>query len=220
MHSDTSNNRGEQLNNFGSGSARLFRRAAMATRMITLMLLCLLLLLATTSQLTQGQTESVIYSSALNLAVRTGPIRRLACYSTPRASAGLIRDSKGNLYGTARNGGVPNDGTVFKLTKSGKFTTLHSFAGPPSDGAQPVAGLVMDKQDNLYGTTFQGGAYGYGVVFKVSPTGTATVLYSFTGGADGSEPGAGLVIDKKGNLYGTTPEGGAYDKGVVFKITQ
>jgi hypothetical protein len=85
MHSDTSNNRGEQLNNFGSGSARLFRRAAMATRMITLMLLCLLLLLATTSQLTQGQTESVIYSFCSESGCSDG--------ANPQAS--LLLDAKG-----------------------------------------------------------------------------------------------------------------------------
>jgi len=133
-------------------------------------------------------------------------------------SAGLIRDSEGNLYGTARDGGASNDGTVFKLTKNGKFKVLYSFVGSPKDGAQPVASLVMDKQGNLYGTTFQGGAYGYGTVFKLSPTGTESVLYSFTGGADGSEPVASLVMDKQGNLYGTTPDGGAYSHGTVFKV--
>jgi uncharacterized repeat protein (TIGR03803 family) len=103
-------------------------------------------------------------------------------------------------------------------TKNGKFTALYSFAGTPNDGAQPVAGLVMDKHGNLYGTTFQGGAYGYVTVFELSSAGTEKVLYSFTGGADGSEPGASLVIDKHGNIYGTTPAGGAYGYGMVFKV--
>jgi uncharacterized repeat protein (TIGR03803 family) len=133
-------------------------------------------------------------------------------------SAGLIRDAEGNLYGTTRDGGALNIGTVFKLTKKGELTALYSFKGSPSDGAQPVAGLVMDKQGNLYGTTFEGGAYGNGTVFELSPSGSETVLYSFTGGTDGSAPGASLVLDKQGNLYGTTPAGGAYGYGTLFKV--
>ena len=72
---------------------------------------------------------------------------------------------------------------------------------------------------NLYGTTEQGGAYGFGVVFKLTPGGAETVLYSFTGGSDGADPAASLIRDKAGNLYGTTEEGGASGDGVVFKVT-
>ena len=98
------------------------------------------------------------------------------------------------------------------------FVVLHSFAG--RDGEQPYAGLIQDGVGKLYGTTQHGGAHGPGVVFELSPTGTETVLYSFTGGADGREPlYAGLVRDAAGNLYGTTFRGGPSDNGVVFKVS-
>src|SRR3989442_831738 len=87
------------------------------------------------------------------------------------------------------------------------LTTLYSSGG--SDGADPNAGLIADASGNLYGTTNSGGANGYGTVFKVTPTGTETVLYSFTGGSDGTYPLAGLIADASGNLYGTTYFGGA-----------
>jgi uncharacterized repeat protein (TIGR03803 family) len=110
------------------------------------------------------------------------------------------------------------------------LSVLYRFAGPPTDGAFPVAGLVRDAAGNLYGTTQSAGAntacfstYGCGVVFKLSPTGTQTVLYSFTGGADGANPSAGLVRDAAGNLYGTTTSGGTgcngIGCGVVFKLS-
>src|SRR5436190_2003791 len=95
------------------------------------------------------------------------------------------------------------------------LTTLYSFTG--SDGARPYAGLIADASGNLYGTTDNGGASGYGTVFKVTPTGTETVLYSFTGGSDGAYPLAGLIADASGNLYGTTYLGGANGYGTVFK---
>lgn len=133
-------------------------------------------------------------------------------------SGSLIRDENGNLYGTARIGGNSNSGTVFELNENGDLRVLHSFSGSPNDGSQPVAGLVADKAGNLYGTTFEGGTYGYGTVFEVTSTGVEKVLYNFKGGSDGSAPGANLVIDKDGNLYGTTPEGGAYNSGTVFKL--
>src|SRR6516165_2137922 len=97
------------------------------------------------------------------------------------------------------------------------LSVLYRFAGPPTDGAFPVAGLVRDAAGNLYGTTQSAGAntacfltYGCGVVFKLSPTGTQTVLYSFTGGADGANPSAELIRDAAGNLYGTTRDGGTF----------
>ncbi len=98
--------------------------------------------------------------------------------------AGLIADSSGNLYGTTAGGGASGNGVVFKLSPSGTLTVLHSFTGFPSDGAAPEAGLIADINGNLYGTTRFGGASGFGVVFKLSPGGTETVLHSFTGGSD------------------------------------
>jgi uncharacterized repeat protein (TIGR03803 family) len=143
--------------------------------------------------------------------------------------AGLVRDVAGNLYGTTVYGGISRAcpsgcGVVFKLDPTGKETVLHSFAGG-ADGGNPLAGLVRDTAGNLYGTTSYGGdlsgcgGFGCGVVFKLDPTGTETVLYSFTGGPDGGHPWAGLVLDAAGNLYGTTYYGGASGQGVVFQLT-
>ena len=132
-------------------------------------------------------------------------------------SAGLIRDSAGNLYGTTTFGGVSGNGAVFKLNSAGNETVLYSFTGG-SDGAIPEAGLVMDSSGNLYGTTAYGGASGNGVVFRVDPAGNENVLYSFTGGSDGATPEAGLVMDSSGNLYGTTLFGGSAQSGTVFKL--
>ena len=136
--------------------------------------------------------------------------------------AGLIADTGGNLYGTTAGGGASNAGTVFKLSPSGTETVLYSFTG--SDGSGPFAGLIADSSGNLYGTTQSGGASGgHGVVFKLSPGGTETVLYSFTGGSDGGTPRAGLIADSSGNLYGTTQFGGpgcgGVGCGVVFKLS-
>jgi uncharacterized repeat protein (TIGR03803 family) len=115
---------------------------------------------------------------------------------------------------------------VFQLTPSGDLTALHRFAG--SDGSRPWdwAGLLADATGNLYGTSSSGGANGYGTVFQLDPSGTLTVLYSFTDGSDGGDPTAGLIADTAGNLYGTTLEGGAtgscnrpYGCGTVFQLT-
>src|SRR5271157_2663432 len=124
--------------------------------------------------------------------------------------AGLVQDAQGNLYGTTSQGGDPactnGCGTVFTVNTTSKETVLYSFTGTGGDGVQPSAGLVLDTLGNLYGTTVQGGASGYGTVFKVDTTGKETVLYSFTGtGGDGAYPYAGLVQDAQGNLYGTKP---------------
>jgi uncharacterized repeat protein (TIGR03803 family) len=101
------------------------------------------------------------------------------------------------------------------------LTTLHSFEGSPSDGSEPLAGLVQATDGDFYGTTWQGGANGDGVVFKITSSGVTT-LYSFCskgGCTDGSEPVAGLAQATDGNFYGTTVGGGANGLGTVFKIT-
>ena len=132
--------------------------------------------------------------------------------------AGVISDAKGRLYGTTSYGGAFGKGVVFKVSPKGEETVLYNFTGG-SDGANPTAGVISDAKGNLYGTTSYGGAFGYGVVYKVSPERNETVLYSFTGGTDGANPYAGVISDAKGNLYGTTPFGGAYDHGVMYKVS-
>lgn len=134
--------------------------------------------------------------------------------------AGVILDDSGNLYGTTRNGGADCDcGTVFRLDPGGAETLLHVFTGG-SDGSQPVAGLIADDSGNLYGTTSAGGAHGFGTVFRLAPDGTETVLHAFKGGGDGANPAAGLIADKRGNLYGTTYGGGTKGLGTVFRLNQ
>ena len=106
---------------------------------------------------------------------------------------------------------------------------LHSFAGHPTDGEYPYAGLIFDAAGNLYGTTETGGTYGEncdggcGTVFKLNHgTWKAEVLYKFTGNSDGGSPQTGLIVDAKGNLYGTAVNGGlgsGCSCGVVFEIT-
>ena len=134
--------------------------------------------------------------------------------------AGLTRDGKGNLYGTTYGGGGYGRGLAFKLSKTGLESPLYQFKGGPSDGGHPGSTLLPGS-GNLYGTT-GGGFYGFGTVFELTPKvsggWTEVVLYTFTGGTDGSIPQSELVQDTAGNLYGTTFEGGL-EGGTVFELT-
>ena len=130
------------------------------------------------------------------------------------APSGLLPATNGNLYGTTLRGGTNNYGTVFKLTPSGKRTTLYSFClkSGCTDGSSPYAALIQATDGNLYATTKKGGVYGEGTVFKITPSGQLTTLYSFcpkSGCTDGRFPSAGLVQDTNGTFYGTTSAGGA-----------
>jgi uncharacterized repeat protein (TIGR03803 family) len=129
----------------------------------------------------------------------------------------LITDPSGNLYGTTRNGGLYGDGVLFKLDASSRETVLYTFTGG-ADGGTPYANVTLDSAGNVDGTTSAGGTSNAGVVFVVNPSGQETVLYSFTGGLDGSEPETGVVLDGSGNLYGTTRFGGAANAGVVYQL--
>jgi uncharacterized protein (TIGR03437 family) len=147
--------------------------------------------------------------------------------------ASVAQGTDGNFYGTAEAGGANGQGTVFKITPDGTFTTLYSFCSQGgvncTDGASPQAGLVQNSDGDLYGTTYYGGANGAGTVFKITFSGTLTTLYSFCsqGGVnctDGECPVAGLALATNGDLYGTTTRGGAFcvdadGCGTVFKIT-
>jgi uncharacterized repeat protein (TIGR03803 family) len=135
-----------------------------------------------------------------------------------RFPASLTQGSDGNFYGTSALGGASNEGTVFKITPAGVETVLYSFTGG-TDGSQPQAALIQSTDGNFYGTTISGGASGQGTVFKITQSGFETVLYSFTGAADGGVPQATLIQGIDGNFYGTTARGGASGEGTVFKIT-
>lgn len=148
--------------------------------------------------------------------------------SNPQST--LIRDSAGNLYGTAFSGGASGNGTVFKLVRpkvsGGAWTeqVLYSF-GTGSDGANPIAGVAFDKSGNLYGTTSAGGTYSYGTVFKLKPSisgWTETILHEFQLQSDGGTPYAGIIVDGSGNLYGAATDGGGGGQnggGTLFKMT-
>lgn len=145
--------------------------------------------------------------------------------------AGLIQDHAGNLYGTATFGGDPSCdtsglgcGTIFKVNpQTRKLTVLHSFAGH-SQGNRPAGGLARDAAGNLYGVTTYGGDPSCrprndacGVIYKLSKDGTFTVLHAFKG-TDGDTPNGNLAVDRAGNLYGTTTEGGSHGAGTVYKV--
>jgi uncharacterized repeat protein (TIGR03803 family) len=160
-------------------------------------------------QLNVDGNESVLYSLAT-----------LTANGFARPTGGVIRDSKGNLYGTTFIGQADvgyGYGVVYKVDASGCSTVLHNFTNGP-DGANPYGGVILDSKGNLYGTASGGGASQAGVVFKIDRSGNETVLYSFTGDADGGYPYGSLILDQESNLYGTTNGGGASGAGVVFKI--
>ncbi len=170
-----------------------------SSRVFILTLLAMLFLVS--AQPTHAQTESILY----NFTGLTGP--------GPRTN--LAIDNDGNLYGTNSFWG---GGTVYKVTPSGGYTLLHQFQQNYVDGYWPMAGVILDQQGNVYGTTLEGGNYDAGIIFEISPTGTETILHSFDCYTEGCNPQAGLVMDSEGNLYGTTVSGAPSNYGTVFKF--
>ena len=156
--------------------------------------------------LTQRGVETVLHSFLVDGVDGTNP------YS------GVVLDIAGNMYGTTFAGGSFNAGTVFKVTPAGTETILHNFASNVTDGVNPYAGLARDNTGNLYGTTQTGGKSGFGVVFRLVPSGVETILHTFVAnGVDGFFPYFAGVVLGKGALYGATNEGGA-GAGTVYKI--
>ncbi|MGO8700135.1 MAG: choice-of-anchor tandem repeat GloVer-containing protein [Limisphaerales bacterium] len=132
--------------------------------------------------------------------------------------AALLEAAGGGFWGTASSGGSNNAGAIFSITSAGAFTPVMSFMGG-GDGSHPQAPLVQGANGNFYGTTYQGGATGDGVVFEVTANGMFTTLYSFTNGLDGGFPASGLTLGTDGNFYGESVSGGADHSGITFKVT-
>jgi len=174
-------------------------------------------------KLTPAGEYTVLYNFCKQSGCRDGtyPSRRLAF------------DERGNLYGTTVNGGAHSGcgilgnqgcGTVYRLNPEGKLTVLYNFCSRSNcaDGDIPLAGVILDKQGNMYGATHWGGAncvwgYGCGVVYKLTPKGKYTVLHTFCAAndecPDGALPDDGVILDHNGTLYGTTSEGGSHQWG-------
>ena len=141
--------------------------------------------------------------------------------------AGLVQGNDGNFYGTTMDGGVADEGTIFKITPGGTLTILHKFH--QTGAAQPAAGLIQASDGNFYGTTSTGGANSNsrGTIFRMTPSGTLTVLYSFcslSNCADGLYPVSSLIQATNGNFYGTTSLGGSSNAclagcGTVFEFS-
>ena len=130
----------------------------------------------------------------------------------------LVKALDGYLYGTTSAGGVRNAGTVFRISESGDFESLHSFDASSGDGTSPV-GLAAGSDGNLYGTTTSGGANYLGTVFRIRPNGSFETLFSFSSqNAGGYAARAPLIQAGDGDFYGTTSLGGAGGFGTVFKI--
>jgi uncharacterized repeat protein (TIGR03803 family) len=165
------------------------------------------------SGVVQAQTFSVLYNFGSNSGDPSRP-----------AYSGIIAQGRdGNLYSTAPAGGTCC-GALFQITPAGKLKNIHNFTGNNNDGAFPQGGVTLGTDGNFYGTTYEGGSVTAGAVFKVTPGGTYTTLYSFTGGKDGAYPYAPPVEGNDGNFYGTTTAGGnttvcGSGCGTIYKIT-
>ncbi len=177
------------------------------------------------------------YGSIFEVAAAGGPVTTLASFNGPNgtgpngtaadglASDGaapngnLVADSSGNLFGTTFAGGAYGNGTVFEVAlNSGAVTTLASFSADRSQGANPHSSVVVDSQDNLFGTTYGGGEHGNGSVFELAAGNHAITTVASFDGTNGENPVAGVIEDSQGNLFGTTPGGPNLSSGTVFKV--
>ena len=155
-----------------------------------------------------GSSYSVVFSFGQTQATGYNPY------------GGLVFGSNGDLYGVTGYGGTHNEGMIFELTTSGTLTALYSFGGTPSDGQVPLAALTLGKDGNFYGTTSVGGPNGQGVVFKMTPAGTETVIYAFgTNAGDGAGTYQPLIEGSDGNFYGICYQGGIGNRGTLFVVS-
>jgi uncharacterized repeat protein (TIGR03803 family) len=152
---------------------------------------------------TPSGTENVVY----NFQASDGDL----CH------AGVSLGADGDFYGVCYTNGSGGQGIVYKVTARGTFTILHAFTGAGGDGANPQAPPIQAADGNLYGTTVHGGGNNQGTVYKLTPAGSLTILYSFTGGADGVTPGP-VMQGSDGYLYGAA-YGGANGFGTIYKIS-
>lgn len=144
-------------------------------------------------------------------------LHQFDCNQGCAPQAALIQASDGNFYGTASEGGAGSAGVVFQITPSGTYTVLHDFQGT-DQGAYPTAGLVQATDGNFYGVTPPlGGTQTYGTIYKITPSGTFTVLYSF-GGKTGNAPKVTLFQHTNGKFYGDTYQGGSAGFGVFYRL--
>lgn len=149
-----------------------------------------------------------------------GSLTNLWSFSGPDGrgtSAGLTRGNDGNFYGVSEFGGTSVIGSVFRITPNGNLTNLYTFTDSENYGSYPTGSLVLGRDGNFYGVTGGGGTSGYGTVFRITPDGCLTNLWSFNGD-DGRYPYAGLVQGSDGNFYGTTANGGDSFYGTLFRI--
>ena len=152
-------------------------------------------------------TASGVLSNLISLNITNGDL----------PYAGLTLGGDLNFYGTTYQGGAAGRGTAFRISTNGTLTTLYSFSDG-LDGGFVAAGLLRGSDGNFYGTTYNGGAYGYGTVFRMTANGALNTLASFDS-TNGAFPLAELVQDAGGTFYGTTSSGGAYNNGAVFRMT-
>ncbi len=181
--------------------------------------------------LTQG-SDGNFYGSTTNYGVGGGTIFKITpggsfsivyTFTSTDGSSGdvrgnLIQGVDGNFYGESGTGGAPENGTIFRVTPGGSFSTIYTFPQHPPGGAVPTGGLTQGSDGNFYGTTVDGGTGGNGIIFKLTPTGTLTALYNFPNGFGSLALGA-MVQGTDGNFYGTISQGGTNASGAVFKIT-
>ncbi len=160
----------------------------------------------------RAQAQTVTYLGHFNRVNGNGP------------SGPVIQASDGNFYGTTVHGGVNAQGNVFRMTPSGKITSIYSFCSKPNcaDGQYPTTGPVLGTDGNLYGVTSEGGdSTSSGTIYKMTVSGKITTLYTFNCGLpckNGSQP-TGIALGSDGDFYGTTTNGGGNDSGALFKIT-
>jgi uncharacterized protein (TIGR03437 family) len=181
--------------------------------------------------LTQG-TDGNFYGATTNYGLGGGTIFKITpsgaftiLYTfTPSdgtdggVNGNLVQGTDGNFYGESISGGGPGYGTIFKVTPSGSFTTVYTFPIVQAGGRDPSGGLTLGSDGNFYGTTLYGGAGGNGIIFKITPGGAITTLYSYPLGA-GSLPLGAMTLGADGNFYGANSQGGANSGGEIFKIT-